>query len=89
MHGAGDEKGVVGEGILVRNLVEHVACAGELACLGVESDELGGEEVVGGGGGEDEAGVELLRLAREAAVGAALDEAAVESEVDGVAIWAG
>lgn len=33
--------------------------------------------------------MELLRLACEAAIGAALDEAAVESVVDAVAIWAG
>lgn len=86
MHGVGDEKGVVGEGVLVRNLVEHVACAGQLAGFGVESDEFRGEEVVGGGGGEDEASVKLLGLAGEAAVGAVMNEAAVASVVDGVAI---
>lgn len=33
--------------------------------------------------------MELLSLAREAAVSAALDEAAIKSVVDVVAIWAG
>lgn len=66
-----------------------MAGEGEAAGFGVEADELRGEEVVGGGGGENETSVDLLPLAREAAIGAALDEAAVERETDAITIvWA-
>lgn len=83
---AGNEKGVEGEGVLLGNLVEHMAGEGEAARFGVEADELRGEEVVGSGGGEDETRVDLLPLAREAAIGAALNEAAVEREIDAIPI---
>lgn len=86
VHGARDEDSVEGEGVLLRNLVEHAAGVVELVGFGVESHEFRCKKVISGGGEENDLGVELLSLAREAAVGAALDEVGVESAVDGVAI---
>lgn len=40
MYGVCDKKGVIGEGTIVRNLVEHMAGIDQVACFGVSSDEF-------------------------------------------------
>lgn len=70
------------------NLVEQVARLVEPVDFGVEENEFRGEEIVGRDGGEDDAGMKLLGLAMEDAVGAVLEEVAVRSIVE-VAGWCG
>lgn len=66
----------------MRNCVEHVAGVARVVGFGVEEDELGGEEVIRCDGEHDEASVELLTLAEETVVGAALNGGGIDGEVD-------
>lgn len=81
MESIGKEHSVPGEDISARDIVEQAPGVLEAAAPGIEGDELGGEEVGRNDGEGDEAGVKLLALAEAAAVGPALEEAAIRAEV--------
>lgn len=87
VEGVAEEHGIPREGVFVRKRVEHVASVARVVGFGVEEDELGGEEVIGCDGEHDEASVELLTLAEETVVGAALNGGAIGGEVDAAKGW--